>query len=130
MGEMLDAAIEWYKAGYSVIRTSIDGEKKPDGKWKRWQSERADGAQLETWVENDHPALGIVCGAISGNLEMLELEGRAVAEGYMTKLLATAQQFGIGDLLTRITTVYWEKSPSGGYHFFYRVNGTALGNTK
>lgn len=130
MGAMLDAAIEWYKAGYSVIRTSIDGEKKPDGKWKTWQSERADVAQLEKWFENDHPGIGVVCGAISGNLEMLELEGRAVAEGYMTKLLATAQQFGIGDLLTRIVNGYWEKSPSGGYHFFYRVHGSAVGNTK
>src|SRR5215470_7918261 len=75
---MLDSALQWRAAGCSVIRTTIDGTKAPLGEWKQYQSQRADESTLERWFGKDHPGMGIVCGAVSGNLEMLEFEGRAL----------------------------------------------------
>ena len=44
------------------------------------------GTTIDTFTRIDSDGLGLLCGATSGNLEMLELEGRAVEEGYLDRL--------------------------------------------
>src|SRR5690606_14476624 len=68
--------------------------------------------------------------AISGNLEMLEFEGRAVADGLVAGLADIADASGLGDLWRRVTAGYTESSPTGGTHILYRVSGPVAGNTK
>lgn len=127
---ILDNALELMRAGFSVIPTKTDGTKAPLGLWGRYQSECADEEQLTAWFGNGHPGMGVVCGAASGNLEMLELEGRATNEGVDAQFYAALHHAGHDDLLTLIMTGFVERSPSGGIHFFYRVNGIVPGNTK
>jgi putative DNA primase/helicase len=83
------------------------------------------------WFATDrYDGFGIVCGAVSGNLEMLELEGRAIAEGTLDAFAQAMYDNGHGELWDRINAGYVEQSPSGGRHWLYRVDGPARRNLK
>lgn len=129
--DMLAAALRLHAAGCSVIPVAADGTKRPRGGWKAFQTERASEQQVHAWFAGGHPGVGIVTGAVSGGLEMLELEGRAVYEGTLDVLADIAGASGLGELWQRVTTGWAERSPSGGLHFHYRVQGRDVpGNTK
>jgi putative DNA primase/helicase len=131
MTEVLTAALAWHDAGYTVLPARADGSKAPDAVWKTYQHETPTRQQIETWFTGGRPGLGLLCGAASGGLEMLELEGRAVAEGAIAALQDLVTQAGLQDLWTRVTRGYSEKTPSGGVHLLYRVDGALVpGNTK
>lgn len=58
---------------------------------------------------------------------MLELEGRAVDEGLGQTLVELLEMAGLADLWSRLTTGgYWEKTPFGGVHVLYRVDGSPV----
>jgi hypothetical protein len=132
---LLDAALDLHKHGCSVVPAATDGTKRPAIAWKNGQARRAEASQLDDWFGNRihrvtplYDGLGVITGAISGNLEMLEVEGRAshlVSE--LAKLMADN---GFADLWTRLCSGYLEQSPSGGLHWLYRVDGPARPNTK
>jgi putative DNA primase/helicase len=127
---MLTAALALHAAGCSVVAVRADGSKRPQGDWKAAQTTRATEDQVRAWFAHGHPAVGVVCGAVSGGLEMLELEGRAVEEGVLNELVELLDNSGLGDLWQRIATGWLERSPSGGLHLHYRVTGGVPGNTK
>lgn len=143
---MLVAALAAYDAGLCPIRPRTDGSKAPlavraHGKlnettgqrepgWESFQSERPNRVQVEAWF-GAHPGLGLVCGAVSGQLEMLELEGRAIAEGLGQELIEAVDAAGLTPVLERIGAGYTERTPSGGLHWLFRVgDGPALGSLK
>lgn len=128
--EMLAAALAWHEAGCSVVRTAVDGSKAPDGAWKHYQAQAADRDTVAAWFATGHPGIGVVTGAVSGHLEMIELEGRAVAEGYGDRLVKQLAADGAPDLVARIAAGYCEVTPSGGVHLLYRVDGGVDGNLK
>ncbi|MFF4746828.1 phage/plasmid primase, P4 family [Streptomyces sp. NPDC001268] len=120
---VLDAALAWHHAGASVVRAAVDGTKRPDGAWKQYQTERPTEDTVRRWFEDGHPALGIITGAISSGLELIEFEGRAVAEAVHTQFDEIAHASGLGEVWERIKNGYCEVTPSGGYHLIYRVTG-------
>jgi putative DNA primase/helicase len=129
----LAAAINWHDIGACVLPVKADGTKAPAVmSWTQYQRERMPIDQLEAMLaRNPKLGLGIVCGAVSGNLEMLEFEGRAVAEGIYDEFVEICRASGLGEVLDRITCGYTEQSPSGGHHIVYRVTGGPVpGNTK
>lgn len=128
-GPVHQAALQWHDAGASVIRVATDGTKAPGGTWKQYQAERANRDTVDAWFSGGHPGLGVVCGAISGGLEMLELEGRAVGE-LGEPFMRALDDHGLTDLKHQLLTGYAETSPSGGIHLLYRVEGGVGGNTK
>ncbi|ELP62823.1 D5-like N-terminal domain protein, partial [Streptomyces turgidiscabies Car8] len=129
--DTLAAALAWHAAGASVVRAAANGTKAPLGKWTAAMTERADAEQLHAWFSDGHPGIGLVLGAVSGNLEMLEFEGRAVAEGVAREFSEICEASGLGDLWQRLRAGYLEGTPSGGGHLLYRVTGgTVLRNTK
>ncbi|MBT2449447.1 bifunctional DNA primase/polymerase [Streptomyces sp. ISL-43] len=128
--DMLAAALALHAAGCSVVAVRTDGSKRPQGDWKQAQAERASEDAVRAWFAGGHPGLGVVCGQVSGGLEMLELEGRAVDEGVLTKLVEILANSGMTELWTRIATGWLERSPSGGLHMHYLVASGAPGNTK
>ena len=120
-------AIGLHDAGISVVPVATDGSKRPAIAWKPYTREPATRAQLATWFAGD-AGIGIITGAVSGNLEMLELEGRAAH--HLPELAELAEATGLADLWKRISTGWLELSPSGGIHWFYRLDGDVPGNTK
>jgi hypothetical protein len=118
-------------AGFSVAPVRADGSKAPAAFWKKHQTERASRALVDEWFTgNRYDGIGVICGAVSGNKEMLELEGRAVDEGYLPKLTAALADHGLAEVWTRITTGYLEGSPTGGLHILFEVDGKVRKNTK
>jgi len=127
----LDArpVLAWANAGCSVIPVLADGSKKAAGSWKAAQSVRASLDVVMGYAER-HDGIAVVCGTVSGDLEMLELEGRAIADGYGDRLRAVCQDNGVDDILTVVANGCMTKSPSGGYHMWFRTDGKARPNTK
>jgi len=114
--DIFAAALRFAAAGCSVVPVASDGSKRPAlDSWKRYQSEMPTEENLRKWFETSQ-GVGLITGHISGNLEMLELEGRAVAAGLHTQARDMAQQIGLGDLWERINLGYCEITPSGGLH--------------
>lgn len=119
---LLDVARSLTAAGCCVIPTRADGSKAPAVRWEQYQHHLPTDDQLVEWfVPGWFDGLGVVCGAVSGGLEMLELEGRAVDLG--TGLAQILTDNGGADLWARLCAGYLERSPSGGYHWLYRVDG-------
>ncbi|WP_433369063.1 bifunctional DNA primase/polymerase [Actinoplanes sp. CA-142083] len=126
-----DAALAWHDAGFCVLPAAVDGTKRPGvGSWKTYQQQPFPREALT----GDLTGIGLVCGAISGGLEMLEAEGRAMQENALPQVATEAEARGISALWRRITTdpgAYLEMTPSGGVHILYRITGGPVpGNTK
>lgn len=111
------------KAGISIVPPKEDGTKAPFGAWKQFQKEQAPSEQFNAWY-GPRTGVGFVCGAVSGGLELLELDADFYAE-----FKATAEGVGLGPLLARIEGGYLERTPGGGWHLLYRCS-EVRGNTK
>ena len=119
---MLEAALAAHDAGLCVIRGRTDGSKRPLGAWKEFQAQRPSRQDVIDAFADNHPALMVVCGVVSGGLEMLELEGRAVADGLDDRIDARARELGVIDILERVVLGYCERTPSNGLHLLYRCD--------
>lgn len=129
--DMLSAALAAWDAGLCVVKARADGTKRPDGTWLEYQAERPSRNQVAAWFRDGWPAMGVVCGAVSGDLEMFELEGRFVAEIGTTVFGERMKAAGLDLLLRRLTKEgMLTISPSDGRHLVYRVQGAVAGNTK
>src|SRR6266496_223614 len=127
MPDTLAAAYAWHDAGCAVIPIRADGSKAPLVAWKAYQSSRPSRMQVDSWFTGGPPGIGVICGAVSANLEMLELEGRAVTEGLGQTLVDLLERAELSDLWDRITASgYWERTPSRGVHILYRIDGTPV----
>lgn len=124
----------WLGAGFAVVPVKTDGSKRPAlPSWKEYQSAPPTAREVDDWFADTPvpPGIGLICGAVSGGLEMFELEGRAVTEGAFALLTDAMQEHDQMDVWRRLLTGYMERSPSGGIHLLYRVRpGAARPNTK
>ena len=131
MGDYLAEAVQLYLDGYMPLPLRPDGTKAPAvATWSTWQRQRPELEELEAIFAVDHDGLGVLCGTISGELEMFELEGRAVTEGLLNRLQQLMAEDGQAELWRAISTGWVELTPSGGVHYHYRVDGKAARNTR
>ena len=131
MSNLLPIALRFLAQGISVVPTANDGSKRPAFSWERFQRELPIADELLMWFKDGVDGIGVITGAVSGNLEMLELEGRAVAEKMHLEVAEIAKNSGLGNLWERLNAGYVELTPSGGLHWLYRVSdGVLPGNTK
>lgn len=133
---LITAAREWYDAGFCVIPSHEDGSKRPFGRWKEYQQHRPEWSQVEAWLASGKfTGIGVICGAASGNVEMLELEGpmadAVVRLQCVIEEAASYAAIGVPDLLAQIARGCVEQSAGGGLHLFIRItDGPAKGNTQ
>jgi putative DNA primase/helicase len=128
--DLLQAACDFADADCCVIPAKSDGTKAPATTWRQYQVELPAVEQLASWFSNgSYDGFGIVCGSVSGGLEMLEFEGRAIDRvGRFGQLLTDNNH---AELWDRVRGGYVEQTPSGGLHFLYRViDAPAKPNTK
>jgi len=131
MNELLPIALRFLKEGISVVPTANDGSKRPAFAWQGFQEHLPIADELLMWFKDGVDGIGVITGKVSGNLEMLELEGRAVAQKMHLEIAEIANNSGLGDLWDSLNAGYVELTPSGGLHWLYRVSdGTLPGNTK
>jgi putative DNA primase/helicase len=117
MSNLLPIALRFLAQGISVVPTANDGSKRPAFAWERFQRELPMADELLMWFKEGVNGIGVVTGTVSGNLEMLELEGRAVAQKMHIEIGEIAKNSKLGDLWNRLNNGYLEMTPSGGLHW-------------
>lgn len=128
-------ALPWYDGGCSVVPIRTDGSKRPSVEWGPLQKERLAREQVESWWTPDSnrgSGVAVICGAISGNLEMLEIEGGWTDGESLAIIGEYCGAAGVRDVWEDLLLRgYAEWSPSGGIHVLYRIrDGAVPGNTK
>lgn len=132
MNDIFLQALRLAHNGVAVVPVAQDGTKRPAiYSWKKYQEQLPTPEELTEWFgKGTQSGLGAICGAVSGNLEMLELEGRAVAADLLTQAKEMAINSGFGDLWQKIQDGYCETTPSGGIHWLYKISDAKVpGNT-
>lgn len=132
MTDILTTALRFATQGVVAVPVAADGTKRPGlSTWKDFQHRHPTQDELLTWFGNNPDGVGVICGAISNNLEMLELEGRAVDAKMHIEIAEIAKGSGLGDLWEKLNAGYVEVTPSRGLHWLYFVaDGVLPGNTK
>ena len=135
--DLLTAARAWHDAGYAVVPSRDDNSKRPFGKWKEYQQTRPTYDEVCEWLTSGrYTGIGVITGQVSGNVEMIELEGpSAQAASALRKIGKLADHYdgiGAGKLWRKVSNQGCvEQSGGGGLHIFVRVVGAPVeGNTK
>jgi putative DNA primase/helicase len=135
------AALQWQGAGFSTIPIKPNADrlpgqwKKPVGSWREFQERIASVPEVNAWWSNGHEyGLAVIMGAVSGGAELLELEARACGPEILSKIQERCDANGVGHIWDEINFAegaYVQGSPTGGFHFIYRIKDHAVpGNTK
>jgi putative DNA primase/helicase len=126
--------LEWRAAGFSTIPIKTDGSKGPSLAWKPYQVSTPTDTEIQAWWGNGtYQGVAVVCGQVSGNVEMLELEMLATDGNSLTRIENLLDQYDAKETwdLLHHPASYCEWSPSGGTHYFYRISDHEVpGNTK
>lgn len=92
-------------------------------KWKHYQQQLPSKDDVDRWFKKSCEAMCIVCGAVSGNLEVIDFD----LGGEAFEPWSRAAESIAPDLLDRLVV---ESTPSGGFHVAYRCTEPVAGNTK
>jgi putative DNA primase/helicase len=116
-GSVQQVARAAHAAGICVLPPKQDGSKAPDaGTWTAYQSRRPERSQIERWYrDGTRTGVGVVCGPISGGLELIDFDDGASAWEPFAELMTDN---GLGDMWERITNGYTEQTAGGGRHVF------------
>lgn len=129
-----DVARIWQAAGVSIIPILANQTKRPAFRWSPYQATIPTLGEVDEWWGNGKPyGLALICGAVSGNLEMTEVEGRACSSDTLMDIGIRMDEMGAGHIwdLLNGPEGYSEMSPSGGLHLLYRISDHEVpGNTK
>jgi len=117
------SALAYLDAGFCVIPLLLNGSKHAAVSWKEYQQHKPTHQQLDGWFARDAAGIGIICGAVSGGLEVLDFDSSETASGFL-KQANTAGLEGIVQSMWRVMT------PSYGLHLYYRHTATPEGNMK
>jgi hypothetical protein len=100
-----------------VYKEKIYAKKTPYREWQKYQLERIGRQQLFHLMEHHNTtAVAMVCGAISGNLEVIDVDVKYLP-GIDARLFSDIKEF-YPDLWAKLKR---NQSSSGGKHIIYRV---------
>ena len=134
--EALDLALQLAQRGISIIPVRADGSKAPDAEclprgedgrptWAPYQKKIAPAENIRNWWGNKYErAIAAICGAVSGNLEDLDIDAPELAGPW--RELVEQHEGGV-DLLKRLVIV---RTRSGGWHCIYRCSAPVEGNQR
>lgn len=108
---MLEQAKKYYEHGISVI--PVGANKLPIGAWTQNMKELIE----PKWENLSYEGIGVVCGAVSGNIEVIDIDEKYSLDGKLfdnyKKSIASVDK----NLLAKLVV---ETTPTGGKHFIYR----------
>jgi replicative DNA helicase len=123
MSNIKTKALEYLEAGLSVIPTTAD--KIPAiNSWKKYQTETIKTEEIDSLFNS--PGLGIICGAVSGNLEVIDVDIKYDTTGSLWEDLRGLIEDNLPDIYNSLVIA---QTKSGGYHIYYRCSEIA-GNLK
>lgn len=116
-----DAAIEYLDAGWTP--TPLRGKVPIKKKWVGLRPSRADC--WSWWVEDGWDGVGVVCGAASANLLVVDIEDRLVKDPErFSRVLDRAGELEVWHLIEGAFKTACASTPSGGLHIFFRLTDT------
>lgn len=123
-GSLRSHAMACVAAGLCALPAIRRGDEKRVAliSWKPFQSRLPSDDELGSWF-GDAGAICLVCGAVSGNLEMIDFD----LGGEAFDAWRAAVEDNAPGLVDRLVI---ESTPSGGRHVVYRCAGAVSGNTK
>ena len=126
MSNIIDTAQEYLKAKLSVIPTQAD--KIPAiSAWKKYQSEIIKEKELVALFSGPNvKGLAIICGAISGDLEVLDVDTKYDLTGSLWEEVIGLIKDNLPELYNSLVIA---QTKSGGYHIYYRCSSIG-GNVK
>jgi putative DNA primase/helicase len=68
------SALVYQSAGFSLIPIRLDGSKAPKLQWAEFRDRRASQTDVEQWFNDGDAGIGIVTGAVSRNLVVLDFD--------------------------------------------------------
>lgn len=117
------------KQGISLIPVHDKGEKakRPYAGWKEFQSRLPlEGELYESLERYNTTAVAMVCGAVSGNMEVIDVDVKNWAG--INTLLGIELKALVPELVNKLR---YHRTPSGGMHIIYRIDSHAPeGNLK
>lgn len=127
---VLIRALEFYVEGIVPLPVNRYRQKAPAvASWTQYQKEMPSKEQVLEWFTKAD-GVGVLCGQVSGNLFMIELEGRAATLQTIDVLTHRAKENNILDIFEKLNAGYVERSPSGGLHWLLKSEGAIPGNEK
>lgn len=121
MNGVLEYAERYVAAGLSVAPVRRDGSKAPAGEWKAFQSARAGLDVLSQWFSRGEYGVAIIAGAVSGNLEVLDVDTPDLLDSIWRRLR---------DTVPKLKGAVRVHTPKGGGHVVYRCESKPPGNQK
>ncbi len=117
---MTDVAKEYLAAGNCVL-PAMRSEKRPAlAHWSKYKSQLPKEAEIAAWFTEEHDAICILCGQVSGNSELLDFdEGGELFDAWAKKIPK--------ELLEKLVIQTTQRS---GRHVYYRCQGQVSGNMK
>ena len=112
MNNLLKSARWYIDHGLNIV--ACNANKLALVKWKKYQSELISFEDIEQQLTlPDAVGLSVICGQISGNLEVVDVDTKHDSSGnLMERLIAS-----LGELYDKL---YIVKTVSGGFHIYYR----------
>ena len=115
---MKEIALKYAEWGLSIIPARLE-DKTPavGGSWKGFQQAIAAESDIVRWFGNSNNQIAIVCGKVSGNLEVLDFDNHF---GDIEEIFNSWKQIVSDTIPELLEKLIIEKSQSGGFHVFYR----------
>jgi hypothetical protein len=118
-------------AGLCVLPAIRQGDEKRVAlsSWKPYQDRLPSREELGAWFGGPSPAMAmcVVCGRVSGNLEMIDFDNWDGGGGVAFETWRQAVESASPGLYARLVV---ETTPSGGRHVVYRCEAMVAGNQK
>lgn len=115
---LLSAAKGFIKKGISVVAT--DANKRAIVSWKAYQDRLPSAAELEGQFNSEKArGLAVICGKVSGNLEVIDVDVKYDTTGTLFENLMTCIHDLSPALSDKLMVV---QTRSGGYHIYYRCD--------
>ena len=133
MTSLQEAALAYLRAGISILPCELP-EKNPAyhllprvrGKpeWGAWKTRLPTEEEVRTWFADQKPpaAIGIIGGAVSGNLEILDIDDAQIVKPFADAVRSIDPQ-----LLAKLVV---EKTIRGRAHVIYRCSSPVPGSRK
>lgn len=115
-----EIAQEYLAAGLSVLPASRQKKHPVLKTWTEYQSRLPEEQEVKKWFSTRRDALCVVCGKVSGNLEVIDFDNHGeLYDAWKTSVPE--------ELLSRLVV---ERSQLGGFRVTYRCEDVICGNLK
>lgn len=123
MSDLPSTAVGYHTAGLAVLPARYPEKRPAIGTWKNYQARLPTAHEVAAWFANPQQGCCLICGTVSGNLELIDFDCTGEAFDAWSKLVASEAP----GLLDRLVI---EGTPSGGWHVVYRCAEAVSGNLK